>query len=62
MIISLDAGKAFDIPLHDKGRVKIRDTRSLSKHNKSITQKADNVHPLIHSFLKPESTSCFSSR
>jgi hypothetical protein len=41
MIISLDAEKAFDknpTPLHDKSLSKIRNSRPITKHNKS------NIH------------------
>ena len=49
IIISLDAEKAFDKnqkPLHDKGVGEIRDTRNISKHNKSNIQPADSQYQI----------------
>ena len=47
MIISLDAEKAFDkiqLSFMIKGLGEIRDTRTISKHNKGNIQQANNQH------------------
>ena len=47
MIISLDAKKAFDknpTPLHDKSFGKTRNSRPITKHNKSNLQQTSSQH------------------
>jgi hypothetical protein len=47
MIISLDEEKAFEknpTPIHDKSLGKIRNSRPITKHNKSNIQQASSQH------------------